>query len=214
MKVWLNQATIMARSDPWILFPGSRTIRTPDIVSGADCTIEAAQFIETGVPVLGVPGKQHLFCSTTLSDGGTPILRKIENRENRIWEWASKERPVCNDPSHTFADDYPFGSTNPTDYTVKVEVCKSSVGLEPNCKQYGSSYKPTGLLQKYGEGIAGDKICSKTFTKPCSTDADCTIATEGMCINRSQIYFGLMTDTYTKESERRGDKKERREHIR
>ena len=195
VKLWIKRP-----GSTWNIFPESPAssgdrlyTRTWDIVSGADCTIQGSQFIEKGSPVVGVPPKQHLFCSTTLSDGGTPIMRKVENKLNRIWEWASKERPVCDT---TFADGSSVGT--PTDYTVKVEVCKSSVGLESNCKQYGSSYKPTGLLQKYGEGIAGDKICSKTFTKPCSTDADCTIATEGMCINRSQIYFGLMTDTYTK----------------
>ena len=40
-----------------------------------------------------------------------------------------------------------------TDYTVRVEVCNSSIGLEANCTSYGSSpvtYKPTGILQSYG----------------------------------------------------------------
>ncbi len=198
VKVWYKPGNHNGSSDPWILFPGTRTIRTPNIVSGADCTIEFPQFIQTGIPVIGVAGKQHLFCSTTLSDGGTPIMRKIENKTNRIWEWASKERPVCNDPSHDPNSDYPFGSTVPTDYTVRVEVCKSSVGLEPNCKNYSGTYKPTGLLQKYGEGKLNDKVCSKTFTKTCNTDSDCTIATDGMCIDKSQMYFGLMTDSYTK----------------
>jgi type IV pilus assembly protein PilY1 len=192
VKVWYKRHG----DSNWTLFPGPLTmltIRTPDIVSGADCTIEFPQFIETGIPVIGVAGNQHLFCSTTLSDGGTPIVRKLENKPNRIWEWASKERPVCAD---TFADGSSTGI--PTDYTVRVEVCKSSVGLEPNCKNYSGTYKPTGLLQKYGEGKANDKVCSKTFTKTCNSDADCTIATEGMCIDRSQMYFGLMTNSYTK----------------
>lgn len=41
-----------------------------------------------------------------------------------------------------------------TDKIVRVEVCNSTIGLEANCRPYGSSpvvYKPTGLLQKYGE---------------------------------------------------------------
>jgi len=42
-----------------------------------------------------------------------------------------------------------------TDYKVRVEVCNPKIGLEANCRTYGSggsvSYKPTGLLQKYGE---------------------------------------------------------------
>jgi len=43
-----------------------------------------------------------------------------------------------------------------TDYTVRVETCNDSVGLESNCKKYGSgnsaTYMPIGLLQEYGEG--------------------------------------------------------------
>lgn len=30
---------------------------------------------------------------------------------------------------------------------VRVRVCDSSIGLESNCKAYGSSYKPTGIVQ-------------------------------------------------------------------
>lgn len=30
---------------------------------------------------------------------------------------------------------------------VRVKACDSSVGLEPNCKQFGSTWKPTGVLQ-------------------------------------------------------------------
>jgi type IV pilus assembly protein PilY1 len=32
---------------------------------------------------------------------------------------------------------------------LRVKVCDSAVGLESNCKQYGSSYKPEGLMQEY-----------------------------------------------------------------
>ena len=43
-----------------------------------------------------------------------------------------------------------------TDYEVRVKVCDSSVGLEPNCSTYTDNsgvkhYKPTGILQHYGE---------------------------------------------------------------
>jgi type IV pilus assembly protein PilY1 len=44
-------------------------------------------------------------------------------------------------------------TTTMEDYTVRVEVCNSTVGLESNCTGYGTTsttYKPTGLLQKYG----------------------------------------------------------------
>src|SRR5690606_5860673 len=39
----------------------------------------------------------------------------------------------------------------PTDYTVRVEVCKAGL-LESNCKRYpDGNYKPVGLLQEFGE---------------------------------------------------------------
>ena len=44
------------------------------------------------------------------------------------------------------------------DYSVRVKVCDSAVGLEPNCKRYPGlktppepTYKPIGLLHDYGE---------------------------------------------------------------
>lgn len=201
VKVWVKSP---ASGSTWDVFPkankssGSRlTTRTWNIVApDADCTIQAAKFIEKGSPVIGVAGKQHLFCNTTLTVGGTPIMRKLENMPNRIWEWASTERAVCSGPETDSAYRHSLGT--PTDYTVRVQVCKSSVGLEPNCKDYVGTYKPTGLLQKYGEGKLDDRVCSKTFTKACGSDSDCNIPVDGMCIDRSQMYFGLMTDSYTK----------------
>lgn len=37
------------------------------------------------------------------------------------------------------------------DYYVRVKVCDDTVGLESNCVKYGSSYKPEGSLQAYGD---------------------------------------------------------------
>jgi type IV pilus assembly protein PilY1 len=85
--------------------------------------------------------KYHLFANTTLAGGGgQPLLRVLEDKNNRIWEWLSKERPVADNSLGT-----------PTDYNVRVLVCVSSLP-EKNCKQYPSGvYKPTGLLHTYGE---------------------------------------------------------------
>jgi type IV pilus assembly protein PilY1 len=95
-------------------------------------------------------GKRHFFgnltenawtnCSTLKDCSGLPpFLSVVENSNKRIWNWASKERPVLDD-SH--------GGTR-TNYTVRVKVCTSS--FNTGCKQYGSNYKPTGLLHDYGE---------------------------------------------------------------
>jgi type IV pilus assembly protein PilY1 len=36
---------------------------------------------------------------------------------------------------------------------IRVQVCSPAAGLEPNCVQYGSNYKPEGLLQQYANKI-------------------------------------------------------------
>jgi type IV pilus assembly protein PilY1 len=38
---------------------------------------------------------RHLLASTTLSDGGAPQLRVLQNSVLRIWEWVAIERPVA-----------------------------------------------------------------------------------------------------------------------
>ncbi len=92
----------------------------------------------------------HLFANTTdLNDGtGYPKMRVITNNCHRIWEWVSIERPVADTKLKGTCGTQ---TLTPTDYTVRVKVCDASVGLEVNCKQYGSSYKPTGLLHDFGE---------------------------------------------------------------
>lgn len=99
-------------------------------------------------------GKRHFFGNltnnagkkcATLSDcsGLPPLLSVVTNSSKRVWEWASKERPVL-DGTH--------GGTR-TDYTVRVEVCTAS--FHDGCKQYpNGSYKPIGLLHEYGENDA------------------------------------------------------------
>ncbi len=134
-------------------------------------------------------GMRHLFCITSTSKDDTRKIRVLTNKNNRIWEWASKERPVC---------DTSLG--NPTDYYIRVKVCDPNVGLEPNCKKYpsgGGVYKPIGLLQKYGDSD-GTKVCSKSL-KPCNADSDCNPASSnGLCIDKAKMYFGLLTGSYTK----------------
>lgn len=96
-------------------------------------------------------GNRHFFgnltanastnCATlsTCSDL-PPLLSVVTNSNKRVWEWASKERPVL-DGTH--------GGTR-TNRTVRVEVCKT--GYTGGCKLYpNGQYKPVGLLHEYGE---------------------------------------------------------------
>lgn len=95
-------------------------------------------------------GKRHFFGNLTANDGKNckvlndcsdlpPLMSVVTNSGKRVWEWASKERPVL-DGTH--------GGTR-SEYTVRVEVCTSA--FNDGCKQYGSVYKPIGLLHDYGE---------------------------------------------------------------
>ena len=129
------------------------------------------------------PKKNGLtICNTTVNNSGAvsedvtdpPLLRVASGNYSL---WASNERWQCrwsgeksssnaNDPSKSSINAY---SANPDkssvglgsdDYNVKVEVCVSGL-LEPNCKRYPSgNYKPTGLLQTYGDD---DKVLFGMF---------------------------------------------------
>lgn len=68
-----------------------------------------------------------------------PLLSIVTNSTKRVWEWASKQQPVLDD-THGGAR---------VDYTVRVKVCTTT--FNDGCKQYGSNFKPIGLLHEYGE---------------------------------------------------------------
>ena len=221
-------------SSTWQIFGQSTIIdvNAPDIVTTTSgnntCTLKNDVFRDTGVPtaVNSTTGQgYHLFCNTTLASGvpssaaasQTTLLRMItDTKKHRIWEWALKERPVCDD---TF-EDGTSATTNRTDLTVQVEVCKSGVGtlaeknLFERCRNYGGTYSsltdsytggswmPIGLFQKYGEYNPNDssgikRVCTKAMSKACNTDSDCGID-DGLCFDKSRMYFGAMTTSYTK----------------
>ncbi len=101
-------------------------------------------------------GKRHLFANTTLVGDASqlPRLRYATNTTAQVWNWLSKERPVADSSSNV-------GSLTITDYTVRVQVCVPGKDFTEGdgssyCRKYpGSSgtpsWKPSGLLQDYGE---------------------------------------------------------------
>jgi type IV pilus assembly protein PilY1 len=198
----LNQTNL---SSALGLVNGSTPLSAPLIASGNECAIESVDFINTGIPSAGktvVTGTahQHLFCNVSLSDGGVPLMRVMQNMVNPASDWFAKERPECNDPD--FGGNYPFGSTYPDDYAVNVQVCNSSFP-ESDCTSYGSgssaTLKPTGLLQKYSWGD-GSTVCSKSF-QPCTMGQSGTCGTNnanGVCIYNASMYFGMISGSYTK----------------
>lgn len=95
--------------------------------------------------------RRHFFGNLTANAGTNcstldtcsnlpPLLSVVTDSNRRVWEWASKERPVL-DGTH--------GGTR-TDRTVRVEACRT--GFTGGCKLYpDGQYKPIGLLHEYGE---------------------------------------------------------------
>ncbi len=108
-------------------------------------------------------GTRHFFANTTPRGAAAagaavyttaPVLRWMANvgSGRRVWNWVSKERPVAHNAGNCI--DGLVGCPAIVDYIVRVKVCKTGY-LEVNCKQYpNGNYKPTGLIQDYGEGAS------------------------------------------------------------
>jgi len=147
---------------------------------------DTAQLTPYSAPTSG----RHLFCVTSTALDAPHRIRVSLNNSNRIWEWASKERTVCDD-SQTINDEY----------MVRVKVCATAPAENTDeyrlCKLYPSKvYKPVGILQRYGTGDGVTKVCSKTF-KPCANQDDCDAA-DGDCIDLTKMYFALVTGSYAR----------------
>lgn len=100
------------------------------------------------------------FCNASFSTSGDPIIRKATGF---FPEWASTAGQQCgwqasSAPSDGNTDYYDVPnktSAAGVEFVARVEVCDPNAATpelrESFCKQYGTSYKPTGLLQAYGE---------------------------------------------------------------
>lgn len=112
---------------------------------------DISEYTPLAVPTVG---KRHLLANTTLLNTTTPLLRVLQNSDYRIWEWVSIERPVAGSKCLHGGSGPNCGTIS--DYTVRVEVCKTGF-LEPDCRGYprGSAtptiFRPTGLLHEFGE---------------------------------------------------------------
>jgi len=118
----------------------------------------------TDLPDLTADNVRHFFGSLTANRAQScatlnncsnlpPLLRIRANVGNdaRIWEWASKERPVLDSTLST--GNFPSGTDGQRDLTVRVEVCTAAFNRD--CKLYpNGQYKPVGILHDYGENDA------------------------------------------------------------
>jgi type IV pilus assembly protein PilY1 len=108
-------------------------------------------------------GTRHMFANTTLQGDvkrfetktNPPLMIVYAHRAGRIWDLISQNALILGKNPAT--DNNALQNGNPiTQYIVRVETCKKISGIyEAWCKGYPSSkptsYKPTGLLHKYGE---------------------------------------------------------------
>lgn len=82
-----------------------------------------------------------------------PLLRmRLDVADRRIWEWASKERPVL-DSSLSVGSFSNSGIRAEQNYAVRVQVCTAT--FNKDCRVYpNGNIKPIGLLHEYGENDA------------------------------------------------------------
>lgn len=108
--------------------------------------------------------KRHFFgnltanrdvsCATLNNCSNLPPLLRIRTEvgdNKRVYEWASKERPVLHDTLASGA--FPTGTGAEQNFTVRAKVCVGT--FMTDCKEYVNgtvkTYKPFGLLHEYGE---------------------------------------------------------------
>jgi len=110
-------------------------------------------------------GKRHLFANVSLSYDGQPLMRVLNNTQYNVWDWVSIERPVAGNDCLYGGNSCATGSSTISNYSVNIEVClsdESKRSESSNCQKYSNgNYKPTGLLQQYGEN---DSIMFGLFT--------------------------------------------------
>lgn len=120
---------------------------------------------------------KHMFANTTLASAGlngAPLMLVYANRSGRIWSLVAQEATILGanpttattaanlgDPERLNAAGQPTGTTGVvSSFNVRVQTCvplilNGSTVYESWCKGYPvgapTSYKPTGLLHKYGE---------------------------------------------------------------
>jgi type IV pilus assembly protein PilY1 len=93
-------------------------------------------------------GKRHLLGTAAFSQDGPPELVTLQNSSYRIWDWASKERPVL---------DTSLGAYS-SRYTIRLKVPQMDApgvarypGPNGELGDEDDVFKPVGLLQRYSK---------------------------------------------------------------
>tara|TARA_Y100000782_G_scaffold52985_2_gene58980 strand:- start:7546 stop:12000 length:4455 start_codon:yes stop_codon:yes gene_type:complete len=103
------------------------------------------------------------FKLTVFNSSGTQLGTVTSNADtnynnfSRLYVHGGHEYYVDNLTIHeiTSAGSVAYDNVSSDKYgtTVRVKVCDSNIGVEDNCKQYGSNWKPEGLIQRYSDEI-------------------------------------------------------------
>ncbi len=93
-----------------------------------------------------------------LSVGGSNIryytnytITYTPNNTSTVYYTQTYQGSTSNSGTYYYVSAYDVAFGSSQTYNVRVRVCDSSIGLESNCKQYGSVYKPTGAIQDNGD---------------------------------------------------------------
>jgi type IV pilus assembly protein PilY1 len=127
------------------IITGQITIPSDGSYSFAVDGDDAVEVIVDGTVVASYYGG-HSFCNCDTNNGSKNLTAGDHTIEFRHEETAGGDGYRLKWQSGAV-------TAKRTDYTVRVEVCNASIGLESNCTGYGSTstnYKPTGILQNYG----------------------------------------------------------------
>ena len=169
---------------------------------------------------VGVANKRALFCvtGTTANSNQISQLKVIPDASKvtpapsvalRAWSWVTVDGSsnICQDNLMDLNNDGNADSatlTGLSKYNISVRVCQADGGFMSNdwetkhCKLYGSNGRPVGLMQIYGESGSTAKVCSKDMYTSCTATSTCSGASPslGECIDKTQMYFGLMMGSY------------------
>ena len=169
-----NTTTILERT----YVPQDSTMWGKEYLSVANDGYNISEYTPLALPsgsVSGVPNR-HMFANTTLLGANptdltaatnrylapinNPLMIVYVNRLGRIWDLVAQERPILGaNPGVSIPTTDPIEDAyrgTITQYIARVATCVPLSGkYETNCTGYPkaapTTYKPTGLLHKYGE---------------------------------------------------------------
>lgn len=163
---FMNWMTMQA-IDPfrWALTGGYRRVdnTTTTILERAWATSDTNNGSDTNFPLIPTADldllKERPSPSSTDIADHTPLSLSslkvsVRTRGNQVWftRSATLDSGTTGTPTH-YTQALSIAASTIYSFYARVKVCDAGAGTEANCKQYGSNYKPEGLLQQYADKI-------------------------------------------------------------